>query len=245
MKVHILEDNKIQRENLKEIVEREIRGHGYDMELGTIDGNPKSFFKKTKISGQDIFFIDIDLKQKMTGFDVGKKIRELENEKTGKQYLIYVTAFDDQMPLTYEYKLEVLDYISKNNTAMLQAKIAECLNVIQSKRFACKEEQEEGGYFSYIAFKKEIKIPIKDIVYIQSGHNILLVVTDNKMCSVRMTMKEAEEKLSNTDFLKANESILINRSQIKTMDLENKIVILHDNIKIPISHRVARNLKKN
>jgi len=73
---------------------------------------------------------------------------------------------------------------------------------------------DEPGYFSCIADGDRQAIPYADIQYIESLENYLKIITKSKTYVIRLTLKEAEERLPKRQFIRISRSYIINLAHV-------------------------------
>lgn len=165
-----------------------------------------------------VYYLDVKLCDKKTGFDIAAHIRQQDYISP----IIFITSYGDMMPLTYEYKLEALDYIVKNNSDEVQERI------IAALEFA--EQRQKQGYVKCLNIQnkqKNFSVPFDEICYIESiksSHKLNLYY-DNGIITFYGLLKDVHEQLDDR-FLRCHKSIIINKDKIISVDKKQHLVHL-------------------
>jgi hypothetical protein len=87
-----------------------------------------------------------------------------------------------------------------------------------------------------------VRMPFSEILFIKSmGNYLQFFLKDKKPVLVRMTLKEASEKLPNTDFLRVHKSYIVAVAHIE--NIRNKMISINDQ-EIPIGRAYEEALLK-
>ena len=122
--IYICEDIQKQRERIAYYVETAIMIEEYDMELKLATDDAGAFLqavKKSKNTG--LYFLDIDLGSGKNGLELAREIREYDP----RGFIVFVTSHSEMSLLTFQYKVEALDFIVKDDPQNIQRRIAECM----------------------------------------------------------------------------------------------------------------------
>ena len=159
------------------------------------------------LSDCDIYFLDIDFKQKQyTGIDVAKRIRENNLDA----FIIFATNFIEYAPEGYE--VQAFRYLLKRD---ISSKLEQCLLQTISKLRTERETMQ-------INISGEImSIPLADILYIESdGHLALVHVLKQgtqtpKVYRFYSSLVNLEDQLAAQGFLRIQKSYLVNMRRIQ------------------------------
>ena len=177
-----------------------------------------SALKETHI---DLLFLDIHL-PKLKGFDFLKLIDP--NIK-----VIVTSAYAEYSLQGYKYN--VIDYLLKpvDFPLFLQA----------VNKFTTQQSQPNTGlpastheYILVHQGKKNIKIGIKDIVYIESQREYCMVVLPGKQFRIKMPLAKLEKSLVQAGFIKIHRSFIVSMNHI--VAYSSTIVELDNNSTLPI-----------
>lgn len=131
LKKYICEDIEAQRDKIQQLVENIILMEDLDMELGCVSEESHRILEKVKVTEEaGIYFLDIALGTDMTGLTLEQEIRKYDL----RGFIIFVTTHSKMSYLTFIYKLEVLDFILKDDFEELGKRVYECI-LKANKRF--------------------------------------------------------------------------------------------------------------
>lgn len=141
MKVFLLEDDLSQRQFFTQLIRRQIAFKDYPVTFFWATGSSFTLKKRLakEVSPEDflLFFLDLHLKnEEETGFSVGSFLKATyPNAK-----LVFLTTHEELMPLAFQYQLEALDFLAKENP-QVETKLSQCLDTAFS-RFQKENKQE-------------------------------------------------------------------------------------------------------
>ena len=216
--VIICEDNEMQRNMITSILRSELKNFNCKLILST--DNPHKVIKH--ISSREnsfIYFLDVDLNSDINGFELAQLIRTYDPNG----YIIFLTAHAELTLLTFQYKVQALDYIIKGDTEIIKPRITECLKVIQDNINSAKENN--NNKISLDIGNNIIFIDYKDILFFETAgkEHKISVHTINGQYEFYGTLKNIEGIVS-SDFYKSHRSYLVNTKKIKSIN-KNKMII--------------------
>lgn len=239
LKIYICEDEHRQLLKLKNIIQNNIFMQAYDMELSIITPNPYEIInelKKTSFTG--IYFLDIDLKSKLNGFDLAESIRKYDP----RGFIIFITAKINMLPLTFKYKCEAMDYIIKAPETNMGVRIAECLNEANA-RFSV-QNSSVNKVFSFKFGDTIINEEFNNIVLIETNaenpHKLSMYAIGRAL-DFRESLKEVEKKLDKR-FMKCSGSCIINTDMVENVDKKSRIITLKTGQTVSVSTRSIKSL---
>ena len=110
MDVYVCEDLEEQREAIADYIRNVIMMQGYDMNFRLATDDPAKLMESLKLSKHTgIYFLDIDLHTDQNGLAVAKEIRDYDQ----RGFIVFLTAHSEMSFLTFQYKVEALDFILK------------------------------------------------------------------------------------------------------------------------------------
>ena len=179
----------------------------------------------------DLILMDIDLKGKMTGIELGQRIAQLEVP------IIYITSFADEEHYQAAQYSKMIGYLTKPiSNFSLRAAIETAV-----KNVFFKDSVEIGDNFlskNYIFFRKKgiyHKIYMRDISYVQSNDNYCEVYTiQGEHFLVRSSIAKMNKLLPQEEFMRIHRQYIIQLNQIESVDLINNQVRIQS-IDLPIS----------
>ncbi|OOM79826.1 LytTR family DNA-binding domain-containing protein [Clostridium sp. BL-8] len=217
LNVIICEDNAVQRKEIESIINGISDFHD---EIALSTDNPKEVLTYIDNTAESfIYFLDVELNADLNGFELAHLIRTIDT--TG--YIIFLTAHAELTLLTFQYKVQALDYIIKGNSNILKEKILDCfkavnncLNISKSK-INNKIPIDIGNNIVFWNFD--------DILFFETagkGHKIS-IHTKSGQSEFYGTLKNIEKNVS-SDFYKTHRSYLINTKKIKSINKSSMVV---------------------
>ena len=221
LEVIICEDNEKQRNEIEKIISEGIINFKLDIRVALSTDSYEEVISHVETSNVKtfIYFFDVDISDKINGIELAKIIRKYDP----KGYIIFVTSHSEMTLLTFQYKVQAMDYIIKNNEKDMKNRIIEC---IQEAIENHKNAEILGINTIQINFgSKIINYNFKDILFFETtdkNHKIRLHTMEEQL-EFYGSLKEVE-KLVTPDFYKSHRSYLINTRNIKTIDKDKMII---------------------
>ncbi len=180
-----------------------------DLELvGRLDNAVEAFnvLQKEEV---ELLFLDIQM-PKLTGIDLLKNISD-------PPQVIFTTAYRDYALQGYE--LDVVDYLLKpiSFDRFLRAvnKVIQQSSRDSSPASATTEDLDSGEAHIYLkSDKKMVKIPLADILYIESLKDYIRVFTPEKNVTAYQRISFMEEKLPSHKFIRVHRSFIVNLDKV-------------------------------
>lgn len=171
----------------------------------------------------DLIFLDIEMPE-MTGL-------ELLSNLTNPPKVIIVSAYEQYALKGYEF--EVVDYLLKPVSFDRFLKSANRIHDL------LQTEQKEVDDYIFVKSDKQLKkIMFRDILFIESMENYVIIQTVSSKEIVYTTLKQIHESLPQDIFQQTHRSYIVNIDQVNAIDGNLLNINSH---KIP----VARNLRDN
>lgn len=171
----------------------------------------------------DLIFLDIEMPE-MTGL-------ELLSNLTNPPKVIIVSAYEQYALKGYEF--EVVDYLLKPVSFDRFLKSANRIHDL------LQTEQKDADDYIFVKSDKQLKkILLRDILFIESMENYVIIQTVSSKEIVYTTLKQIHESLPQDIFQQTHRSYIVNIDQVNAIDGNLLNVNSH---KIP----VARNLRDN
>ncbi|WP_297518749.1 LytTR family DNA-binding domain-containing protein [uncultured Clostridium sp.] len=238
LNIFICEDDKVQLNRVKKIVEDFILIEELDFKLVLATENPYKVLDEidnSKNSG--IYFLDIDLSSDINGMELAKKIRE----KDPRGYIIFITTHGEMSYLTFTYKVEAMDFIVKDMCDDLADRVKSCIIDAQSKHTSLGVDKK---MFSIEVDNKIIAIEQDKILFFETSEKVhkLKLYTSNRVIEFYGQMREIEEQVDD-NFIRIHRSYLINKNYIEVVDKSKMIVVLEGDYETLISSRKIKLLK--
>ncbi len=173
-----------------------------------------------KNSELTIYFLDIQLKGEINGFDIASEIRK----KDWSSSIVFITSYKEKITLTYDYKLELLDYIIKSEPEKVRGKIRECMKIAEGRQNAGYD-----GALTVLSKRFNTTIPFGEIFMIEAikGTHKLLLHYSNGVFEFYSSIGDIMKKLDSR-FLKCHKSVIVNTDKIRTIDKKEHIITLEN-----------------
>jgi len=234
----ICEDNANQRKEVESIITSEIKNFTCKIALST--SNPHDVVNHIDNSTDSfVYFLDVDLNSDLNGFQLAQLIRT--HDPNG--YIIFLTGHAELTLLTFQYKVQALDYIVKGDLNLLKTKITDCFNAIHNTLNAAKTK-----------INNKISIDVGNNVTFLDFNDILFFETSGKEHKISVhtlsgqiefygTLKNIETTVSN-DFFKVHRSYLVNTKKIKSIDKRKMVIEMINGEMCYVSLRYLKGLLK-
>lgn len=177
----------------------------------------------------DVLFLDIDMPY-FSGMDIAGYI----NEKGLQTMLIFVTSHDALVYQTFAYR--PFGFVRKTH---IDDELEELSGRIKKELIDRKQELviEKG--------QEIIRIPIRQIIYIESEGNYLNIYEKNTAIKVRETMTNMENELSGKGFIRCHKGYLIHVDYIeKFCSSEVEMRCGQENKVIPVGRSYEKDVKR-
>jgi len=241
LKVVICEDNKNQREKITQIVENTILREEFDMELAIASQEPKEIldYMANNKNMVGIYFLDVDLHASMNGIKLAEKIRELD--PTG--FIIFVTTHSEMSFLTFEYKVEAMDYIIKDNYQNIKERVNKCMQKANDLYYS--KNNTDDKFFTINCDDSVLNIKYSDILFFETSEQIhkVRIHQENKQVEFYGTLKDIEENLDDK-FYRCHRSFIVNRDKINKIDKKERIIYMVNGEQCFASTRYMKGLIK-
>lgn len=193
------------------------------------------YLDNNKVDG-GIYLLDIELDHDKNGLDLAVEIKKYDE----RAQIIFVTSYNEYMPMTFERRIGAVDYINKldpNFQSRLNETVKNALINLSKNNLAKKFT------FTY-RFGRQIKnINMEDVLYIyttRAAHKLLLVAEgmQSEFVGDIKTVDENNERL-----VKISQSCLVNPKNIEMVDLRKGTITMIDGVVLKFSRRFKHNMK--
>ena len=219
MNIVICEDDKYYRDYIEKILTNHINTKHIKAQIVLSTGAPQEVINYIKSNGEvSLYYLDIKLTETTSGFDLAEILRKTDY----LSHIIFITKYREMMPLTYEYKLEALDYIVKEDSETVKRKICEGLDYVE------KRQKTHVQCLNIENRQKNISIPLESICYIESvksSHKLNLYY-DNGMLTILGLLKDIEKQLDER-FFRCHKSFIVNMDKVIEIDKNNRVLIFN------------------
>jgi two-component system response regulator AgrA len=239
--IFICEDNERQREDLERMVKNYILIEDLDIKFAMSTNDPQVILNYLNENPEVIglYFLDIDLQHKMTGFVLGTKIRE--RDVFGR--IVFITTHGELMYLTFIHQIEAMDYIIKGQEFNdIATRVGQCIKVAYQRYL--NEKKSSTQFFKVTVANKTRVFPFSDIMFFTTSvkpHKLSLHL-ENSHVGFVSSMKEVEGY--SPLFVRIHNSFIVNIENIKTIDRANRELEMINGEKCLISVRGLKELEK-
>jgi two-component system LytT family response regulator len=219
----------------RELIAKMIHSFGLNVEALPLGENVESGIAAIEEIHPDIVFLDIQMPDG-TGFDVLNRVAERNFE------VIFITAHEEFA--IKAIKFSALDYILKPvDPTELRAALERAIETIGLKK---EEVQFETLNFNMQSPKKRLVLKTQESVHVVELDHIIRCEADRNYTSfyliegkkilVSRTLKEYETLLSGSNFLRVQQSHLINLNFVDRYDKgDGGCVVMKDGSEVPLS----------
>lgn len=251
VKLYLCEDDSIQLEYYAGLLRRLISENSQTADFQGAYPDPEAFLEGVvdSLSEEDgaLFFLDICLPEaSMDGLELAGILRK----RYPASQIVFLTSEAQYAVQTYEYRLEVLDYLVKEPLDLLASDEEKLQNRLQNILKRCLEKEKYGSYRE----QKKIKLGTKEgyicldpeSVFcanaVKERHQIELYLDHRKILSP-VTLDQAKNCLGD-GFRFCNKSCLVNLKKIRSVDLKERFLWLENGMRCEISFREVQFFKK-
>jgi two-component system LytT family response regulator len=186
----------------------------------------------------DLLFLDIEMPA-MNGFEMLEKILHLNFS------VIFITAYNQYALKAFRFN--AVDYLVKpiDTTELIEA-VAKAERKIKptAAQLNLVQRQLHGELPKKIAIPASTGvsfIDLDEIVYVEASNNYSkLLLTDKKVFTISKTLKDVQEVLEESHFLRVHRQYIINLNHVKQFNRNEGILTMGNGDHIPI----ARNQKE-
>ncbi|MFI3260733.1 MAG: response regulator transcription factor [bacterium] len=168
------------------------------------------------LDSRKVYILDIDLKNKVTGIDIAKKIRKIDWDSE----IIFITNHGNQFENVYRNVLGVFNFIEKYND--FEQKLEHDIEKIFLKNF-------DNRCLVYKTSKISMSIYYRNILYVyrDTVERKIFIVTDNGRYAIKDGLNEIYELLDKR-FKYSNRSCIVNVKQVLKYDwAESKFTLIN------------------
>ena len=186
----------------------------------------------------DLLFLDIEMPV-IDGFELLNKILHLNFS------VIFITAYNQYALKAFRFN--ALDYLVKPiDTNDLAEAVAKAEKKIKptSTQLSLLQRQMRGEMATKIAIPGQNGvsfIELNEIVFVEASNNYSkLILTDKRIFTVSKTLKDVQDVLEESHFLRVHRQYIINLNHVKQFNRNESILIMDNGEHLPI----ARNQKE-
>ncbi len=236
--IYVCEDNEKQLNIIVKYIKNCLLMEELDMKLVLATKDPYQVIATAQDSHVvGLYFLDIDLGTDMTGLSLAQEIRKFDP----RGFIIFITSHSEMSFLTFQYKVEALDFIIKDHTSKIQSRIIECIMNVNERYTSLNNNVQKN--FTIKINEKSIVVDYKDILFFETSPNIHKVILHaiNRQIEFNGKLKNIEEQLDD-HFYRCHRSYIVNLDNIKEIDYSNYTIEMINGEKCLFSTRLKKKL---
>lgn len=235
----ICEDDRIQLNQITKIIKNQIMIEDFPMRVSLTTKSPEEVLLHLA-DNQDanfIYFLDIDLESSVNGIELAEKIRKTDS--LGR--IIFITAHEEMAPLTFKYKVEALDFISKSKS---KSDISMDVNTVLSTiltRDSLNMEKRERLSISLGSSKKFFE---KDaVLFFETTGKPHRLYLHTKTGRLEFYGKLKEMENFGNQFLRVHKACVVNMDNILEIDEKRRLLIMPNQLTCPIGRGQLKKIR--
>lgn len=237
--IYICEDNPKQLDSFQKYISNLVMIEGLDMQIALATPSPQELLDAVLADeNTGLFFLDIDLNSDINGLMLAQQIRRIQP----RCFIIFITSHLEMGFLTFQYKVEALDFIIKNSPEQIKSRIHECLLDVDRKYTSTN-----GNNHTFMIHQNNrcTAVSYDEIIFFETSSNIhkIILHAKNRVIEFAGQLKDIENELDSR-FYKCHRSYIINRDNISEIDFDALTVHMNNGESCPVSVRRKKELLK-
>lgn len=217
LEIFVCEDDPEQRKRLNSYIENYIMMENLDMKLVISTGRSQEiidYLQNNRVTG--LYFLDVDLQEEKSGIALGAEIRQYDSLGA----IVFVTTHSELTYLTFTYKVEAMDYITKDKFTDIRQRVIECIDTantryLQNKYNNIKKFQTKSG-------DKMISVDYNDILFFETSPQLHKIILHAKNRQVEFYGKLKDILEMDSRFYRCHNSFVVNKDNIAEVDIKNR-----------------------
>ncbi|MNC38037.1 accessory protein regulator protein A [compost metagenome] len=217
LEIFVCEDDPEQRKRLNSYIESYIMMENLDMKLVISTGRSQEiidYLQNNRVTG--LYFLDVDLQEEKSGIALGAEIRQYDSLGA----IVFVTTHSELTYLTFTYKVEAMDYITKDKFTDIRQRVIECIDTantryLQNKYNNIKKFQTKSG-------DKMISVDYNDILFFETSPQLHKIILHAKNRQVEFYGKLKDILEMDSRFYRCHNSFVVNKDNIAEVDTKNR-----------------------
>jgi len=253
--IFICEDDPAYLSQITKYVENHISIKNLAMSVVCSTSNPADIIDYLKQAGKEkisgLYFLDLELKSEINGIQLAQQIRDYDPLGC----VVFITADADSYKLTFEYKVEALDYITKGDFD-LGTRIRRCIESAHDKlttstpqqdNFVFKLARDAKGIMGSFKFVQNsiISVPSKDILCFDTSsgkkHLIVLYTADSRF-EFRGNISDIESEMDESRFYRCQRTLIVNLGRLRSINASQQNVTFDTGVEIDVAPRQIKKL---
>ncbi len=230
MRIMICEDESVYAIALANAIMRwKTISHVINLEWQMYSSAEDLLEKLTQRERCDLLFLDIKMPDGMSGYDLAKQIRIIDQQVS----IVFVTHYQDYA--IQGYPLNILRYITK---PFEDQQVFEVLDIVYRQLQLVEDQNIVVGIKG-----QQIVIPYREILFMESqAHNLKIFTTAKSgYIQTRIKIRDMMESIDNRLFIQTHRGFIVNVMYIRV--LHQKQLSLADHSSIPISRKYLEGVR--
>ena len=238
--IYLCEDDKKQLYRWENIIEKYLLMNSTESRLYCSTSKPEELLSMRKRSSTTgLYFLDIDLQSNKNGIELAQEIRKYDP----RGYVVFVTTHSEMAVLTFRYKVEAMDFITKDDTDTLPEQICACIQ--NAERNYQAQLDSSSRLLSIKVDKDSLVLDQNDIVAITTSDDShkITVHTKTGVRQISGSLKEFHATL-NSGFCQCNRSTIVNLKHVLKYSRETALLIMDNKETYSVSIRMMGKVQK-
>jgi len=258
LRVFICEDNPVYLASVKKIVDNYVMMQNLAMQVVCAATSPTEVIEyldnNKSVAMAGLYFLDLDLNCDIDGISLAETIRKYDP----RGFIVFITADGDSHRLTFEHKVEAMDYIVKDRHK-LQNRICECIDNAIAKFSAkdvplqdnfvfktSKDVKRLGGSYN-LAKDAVVVLDRNKIFYFMTNpntkHTVVVISTEGRM-EFNGSLKQVEKELDKEHFYRCQNNLIVNIDKVISVDPVQCTVLLEGGHVVDVAARQVKKMKE-
>ncbi len=201
--------------------------------LNTTNPNEVLVYSTRNKARNNIYLLDVNVQDKITGIDVAGMIRSQE----AGAYIVFISAHPEFVMSSL--KTRVFDYLIKPVSTQT---VEICIRSIM-KDYTMLSHKGKVQSLSIKSGFELYSIALDEIMYFEKfGHVLILHMVTSRIESSE-SLESMEQKLDKNKFFRCHKSYIINLTCISRIDYSDNIIYLKNGEECPVSKRNKKELR--
>ena len=238
--IYLCEDNNRQLTRWKSVVEKYLLMNPTESQLYCTANSPDELLeirKKSTVTG--LYFLDIDLQSEKNGIELAQEIRKYDP----RGYIVFVTTHSEMAVLTFQYKVEAMDFIVKDEIETLPERICAC---IKNAEIKYKTQLDSSSrLLSVKVDKTSLILDQDDIVAITTceDYHKIMIHTKHGVRQMSGSLKELIAVL-NPAFCQCSRSAIVNMKHVVKYSREEALLTMDNKETYSVSIRMLGKIQR-
>ncbi|MHC9531923.1 LytR/AlgR family response regulator transcription factor [Dellaglioa sp. BT-FLS60] len=241
LSIFIYEDDERQLLAEKEVLNNQMIMNDFDVVWGVVSKSSADILAKLEqipdITG--LYILDVEVDNDMSGIELATEIRKRDTFAK----IVFVTSHAEMAMMTFERKVEPLDYIDKGlGIEKVKEKLIDDFRIANERYLASKEEK--GRLFSYKVGAHVYQTAISEVIFLETATNSHKIILHKQNESIELNVKMNDMEEDYPILFRSHKSYLVNFDWIKEIDLKKKTIIFKNDAVAYVSYRKLSELKR-